>query len=288
MNTEENKETMEQTEEQVTDIKEVADTPPTENSLLEELSRQTKNSKNTYTYISPSDEEKKTSNKKKLRLGLEIAGGVLLLIMIFSSSGKVSREEYDDMEAKFNSKSSKLAETTNSLRKTKAEYSSYKKKMSKFDNLTDEQVDALIAEVDKITAEKKAAEDAAAEAAAAEKAAAEDAAAQAAAEEEAKRQAAASATLEQKNALRKAKDYLAYSAFSYSGLIDQLKYEGFSDEASTYAVDNCGADWNEQAAKKAQAYMNYSSFSRAGLVDQLLYEGFSSEQAEYGVTAAGY
>lgn len=288
MNTEENKETMEQTEEQVTDIKEVADTPPTENSLLEELSRQTENSKNTYTYISPSDEEKKTGNKKKLRLGLEIAGGVLLLIMIFSSSGKVSREEYDNMEAKFNSKSSKLAETTNSLRKTKAEYSSYKKKMSKFDNLTDEQVDALIAEVDKITAEKKAAEDAAAEAAAAEKAAAEEAAAQAAAEEEAKRQAAASATLEQKNALRKAKDYLAYSAFSYSGLIDQLKYEGFSDEASTYAVDNCGADWNEQAAKKAQAYMNYSSFSRAGLVDQLLYEGFSSEQAEYGVTAAGY
>ena len=273
MNTEENKETMEQTEEQVTDIKEAADTPPTENPLLEELSSQTENPQNTYTYVSPSEKGKKAGSKKKLRLGLEIAGGVLLLIMIFSSSGKVSREEYDNLESKYNKQTSELSETTTTLKKIKSEYSTYKKKMSKFDNLTEEQRDALIAEVDKITAEKKAEE---------------EAAAQAAAEEEAKRQAAANATLEQKNALRKAKDYLAYSAFSYSGLIDQLKYEGFSDEASTYAVDNCGADWNAQAAKKAQDYMNYSSFSRAGLIDQLLYEGFSSEQAEYGVSAVGY
>lgn len=95
-------------------------------------------------------------------------------------------------------------------------------------------------------------------------------------------------TLGQKNALNKALSYLSYSSFSYSGLIDQLEYEGFSTEEATYAVDNCGADWNEQAAKKAESYMQYSSFSRSSLIDQLEYEGFTNEQAEYGVAAVGY
>lgn len=98
----------------------------------------------------------------------------------------------------------------------------------------------------------------------------------------------ATVTIGQKNALRKAKDYLAYSFFSYTGLIAQLEYEQFSTEDATYAVDNCGANWNEQAAKKAQQYLDYSSFSREGLIDQLEYEGFTPEQAEYGVTAVGY
>lgn len=92
----------------------------------------------------------------------------------------------------------------------------------------------------------------------------------------------------QKNAVRKALSYLDYSAFSYSGLINQLEYEGFSTEDATYGADNCGADWNEQAARKAQDYLDYSSFSRDGLIDQLKYEGFTAEQAEYGVTAVGY
>lgn len=96
------------------------------------------------------------------------------------------------------------------------------------------------------------------------------------------------ATIGQKNALAKAKDYLAFTAFSHSGLIDQLEYEGFSTEEATYGADNCGADWNEQAAKKAQEYLGFTSFSRSGLIDQLKYEGFTQEQAEYGVAAVGY
>lgn len=95
-------------------------------------------------------------------------------------------------------------------------------------------------------------------------------------------------SLGQKNALKSARDYLNYSAFSYSGLIDQLEYEGFSTEEATYAADHCGADWNEQAAKSAKEYLNYSSFSRSGLIDQLEYEGFTNEQAKYGVAAVGY
>ena len=95
-------------------------------------------------------------------------------------------------------------------------------------------------------------------------------------------------TLGEKNATDKAKSYLDFTAFSYSGLIDQLEYEGFSTEEATYGADHCGADWNEQAAKKAESYLEYTSFSRSGLIDQLLYEGFTQEQAEYGVTAVGY
>lgn len=95
-------------------------------------------------------------------------------------------------------------------------------------------------------------------------------------------------TLGQKSALDKAEDYLDYSAFSYSGLIEQLEFEGFSIEEATYAVDNCGADWSEQAALKAQSYLDYSSFSRSGLIEQLEFEGFSTEQAEYGAAAVGY
>jgi len=92
----------------------------------------------------------------------------------------------------------------------------------------------------------------------------------------------------QKNALAKAKDYLDFTAFSYSGLIEQLEYEGYTTEEATYAVDNCGADWNQQAAAKAQEYLDFTSFSRSGLIEQLEYEGFTAAQAEYAATAVGY
>ncbi|MBA7491688.1 hypothetical protein ES702_02236 [subsurface metagenome] len=97
-----------------------------------------------------------------------------------------------------------------------------------------------------------------------------------------------SATLGEKNAVKKALDYLAYTSFSYSGLIAQLEYEGFTHEEAVYGVDKCGADWKEQAALKAEDYLNYSSFSRTELIAQLEYEGFTRQQAEYGVQAVGY
>ena len=100
--------------------------------------------------------------------------------------------------------------------------------------------------------------------------------------------ALSSSSLEEKNALNKAYDYLDYTAFSYSGLIEQLEFEGYSSSVSKYAADNCGANWNEQAAKKAQQYLDYSSFSRQELIEQLEFEGFTSSQAKYGVTAVGY
>lgn len=95
-------------------------------------------------------------------------------------------------------------------------------------------------------------------------------------------------TMGMRNALATAHDYLDTMAFSYSGLIDQLEYEGYTYAEAVYAVDNCGADWYEQAALMAVEYLDTMSFSRTGLIDQLEYEGFSYDQAVYGVEQAGY
>jgi hypothetical protein len=94
-------------------------------------------------------------------------------------------------------------------------------------------------------------------------------------------------TVSQANAREKASDYLDTSAFSRSGLIDQLEFEGFETADATYGVDALTVDWNEQAAKKAADYLDTSSFSRSGLIDQLEFEGFTTEQATYGVSQTG-
>lgn len=94
------------------------------------------------------------------------------------------------------------------------------------------------------------------------------------------------ATTGQLNALDKALDYLDYTAFSKKGLRSQLEYEGFKDDEIDYAIENCGADWKEQAVKKAKEYLEFSSFSKEGLIEQLEYEGFTEKQAKYGADEA--
>ena len=106
--------------------------------------------------------------------------------------------------------------------------------------------------------------------------------------EETEEETESDVTLGMSNALQKALDYLDYTAFSYTGLIEQLEYEGYTEEEATYAVDNCGADWYEQAVIKAEQYLDYTSFSKSGLIEQLEYDGFTTEQAEYAVEAVGY
>ena len=96
------------------------------------------------------------------------------------------------------------------------------------------------------------------------------------------------ATLGEKNALRSAENYLDFTYFSYDGLIDQLKFEGYSLAEATYAADRCGADWNEQAVGKAEQYLDFMPFSRDGLIGQLEFEGFTTEQAEYAASVVGY
>lgn len=111
-----------------------------------------------------------------------------------------------------------------------------------------------------------------------------DAAAKAKADAEA---LAAKGTPGQQNALRKAEQYLDFSAFSYSGLVKQLEFEKYPAADASWAADHVKVDWNDQAAKKAKDYLEMTSFSHGGLVDQLVFEGFTPEQAEFGATKAG-
>ena len=89
-------------------------------------------------------------------------------------------------------------------------------------------------------------------------------------------------------ALEAANSCLRVMAFSYNGLVRYLQeFEGFTEDEAVYAVDNCGADWNEQAVKHAQYYLNTQSFTRDELIGQLEYEGYTTEQAIYGVDGVG-
>ena len=95
-------------------------------------------------------------------------------------------------------------------------------------------------------------------------------------------------TLPQQNAIGKAESYLEYQAFSRSGLIAQLEFEGYSTEDATFGTDHIAADWSAQAGAKAKSYLEYQSFSRDGLYDQLIFEGFSDAEANAGLAAVGY
>lgn len=100
--------------------------------------------------------------------------------------------------------------------------------------------------------------------------------------------APATVTVGMKNAVSTAKRYIKLTGFSRPGLIDQLEYEGYTEEESVYGADNCGADWNKECAETAQSYMKLMSFSRSGLIDQLKYEGYTDAQITYGLSAVGY
>lgn len=95
-------------------------------------------------------------------------------------------------------------------------------------------------------------------------------------------------TTGQANARKSAKNYLSTLAFSRSGLIKQLEFEGYSTEDATYGTDAQNADWNEQAVKAAKNYLDTMAFSREGLIQQLEFEGFSTAEAEFGATGNGY
>lgn len=50
---------------------------------------------------------------------------------------------------------------------------------------------------------------------------------------------AVAATMGERNALLSAHSYLSFTVFSYTGLIDQLEFEGYTTSEATYAADNC-------------------------------------------------
>jgi hypothetical protein len=99
--------------------------------------------------------------------------------------------------------------------------------------------------------------------------------------------AAPAETGAQTQARKSAETYLDMTGFSRTGLIKQLKFEGFSEADATYGVDAQKADWNAQAALSAKNYLEISSFSRQSLVQQLKFEGYTQQQAEYAATQVG-
>lgn len=92
---------------------------------------------------------------------------------------------------------------------------------------------------------------------------------------------------EQANATRAAQEYLTDQHFSRTGLIKQLKFEGYPTKAATTAVDSLHMDWNEQAALVARDYLQSQAFSKKSLTSQLEFDGFTSTQAQYGVAHSG-
>ena len=92
-------------------------------------------------------------------------------------------------------------------------------------------------------------------------------------------------TRSEENAIRSAKSYLSFSAFSRSGLIHQLEFEGFTNAEATLAVDYLNVDWNQQAVLSAESYLEFAAFSESGLIDQLEFEGFSNVEATHGVNS---
>jgi len=101
------------------------------------------------------------------------------------------------------------------------------------------------------------------------------------------------ATVSQQNALKEAESYLQSSAFSETGLIEQLSSEagsGFPRADAVWAVEHLHVNWNEQAVKEAESYLHTSSFSCQGLIEQLSSEAgskFTVAQAEYGAKKVG-
>ncbi len=105
--------------------------------------------------------------------------------------------------------------------------------------------------------------------------------------EPAELEAPAEPTEGEKNALEAAATSLKYSAYSYTGLIDILEYKGYTTAEATYAADNCGANWNEQAAKAAESSLKYSAYSYTGLIDILEFKGFTTAEATYAADNCG-
>jgi hypothetical protein len=94
-------------------------------------------------------------------------------------------------------------------------------------------------------------------------------------------------TLAQEQAIGSAQDYLSFMAFSKSGLVDQLIFEGFSKSDAEFAVEHIDVSWKEQALQSAKDYLDMMHFSRSGLIEQLEYEGYSTKQATYAVDQLG-
>lgn len=86
------------------------------------------------------------------------------------------------------------------------------------------------------------------------------------------------ATQKQQKALRLAYSYLKFSAYSKEGLKDRIMDFNITEDVAEYAVNNCGADWVEQARKKAEEYTKFKKWKRIDLQKQLENDKFEQDE----------
>lgn len=97
----------------------------------------------------------------------------------------------------------------------------------------------------------------------------------------------ASTPVSRANAVRDAKNYLQFEAFSFRGLVGQLRFDGFSRFDARYGARHSGANWMREAVKAAKDYLRTEPFSRSGMIQQLEFDGFTPPQARHGAIAVG-
>ena len=88
---------------------------------------------------------------------------------------------------------------------------------------------------------------------------------------------------ELENAIESAEAYNKIFAYSKKGLIENLKYEGFSEDIAECAVKSINANWKENCVKSAYSYLDLFSFSKKELIHQLDYDGFTPEEIDYAM-----
>ena len=81
--------------------------------------------------------------------------------------------------------------------------------------------------------------------------------------------------------------YLDAMNFSRQELIDQLVFDGWTEQEVTDAVDAAAIDWNAQALASAELSGEMSCLSQSGVAETLMNEGFTKEEADYAAENCG-
>ena len=94
-------------------------------------------------------------------------------------------------------------------------------------------------------------------------------------------------TAGQKKAMEKALQHLKYGYYSKGYLKDMLELdqeiEGFSDDDIDWAVENCGADWYQQALEYTNETAENLGDSKSEFESFLVYQEFSEAEAAYAI-----
>ena len=88
---------------------------------------------------------------------------------------------------------------------------------------------------------------------------------------------------ELENAIESAEAYSNVFAYSKKELIEQLKYDGFSEDIAECAAKSINANWKENCVRSAYSYLDLFSFSKEELIHQLDYDGFTAEEIDYAM-----